>query len=131
MRREFQLSENDRDFLDRRERPWHAILSGQARWVIIEDFLLPTGYNLATVTVALPLHPSYPDVQIDMAYFSPHLSRTDGKIIRALSSIRLDDKDWQQWSRHRVGNDAWRPGIDNIETHLWYVSVFLEFELTK
>lgn len=131
MRRAFALPEIDREFLDSRGKPWETLIEGQSRWVIIDGFALPPGYNHSVVAVALLLQDSYPDVQIDMAYFFPALARADGKTIRALSNQPLDGKIWQRWSRHRVGEGAWRPGIDNIETHLLYVSVFLTQELSK
>jgi hypothetical protein len=131
VRRAFTLPEIDREFLDSRGKQWETLIEGQSRWVIIDGFALPRGYNHSVVAVALLLQDSYPDVQIDMAYFSPALARADGKVIRALSDRSLDGKTWQQWSRHRVGEGAWRPGIDNIETHLLYVTAFLTQELSK
>lgn len=131
MRRAFQLPAIDQEFLDSRNKPWETVLEGQIQWVIIEGFAVPAGYNHATASVALRLPPTYSDGQIDMAYFHPHLARADGKQIKALSPQQLDGKPWQQWSRHRVGADAWRVGFDNIETHLLYVTAFLESELTK
>jgi hypothetical protein len=131
MRRAFDLSEVDREFLDARGQPWEASLEGQNRWVLIENFDLPAGYNYSVVSVALLLPASYPDVQIDMAYFFPALARKDAKAINALSNRALDQKTWQQWSRHRVEPDAWRPGVDNIETHLRFVTAWLEEELHK
>jgi len=131
MRHDFTLGETDRAFLESREKPWQALLDGQNRWVIVEGFDVPAGYNHSVSSVALVLPPSYPDTQIDMAYFFPELARVDGKPIRALSPRQLDGKSWQQWSRHRVGDDAWRAGSDNIETHLRYVTAFLQDELRK
>lgn len=131
MRRAFALPEIDREFLDSRGKSWETLIEGQSRWVIIDGFALPRGYNHSVVAVALLLQDSYPDVQIDMAYFFPALARADGKAIRALSNQSFDKKIWQRWSRHRVSDGAWRPGIDNIETHLLYVSAFLTQELSK
>jgi hypothetical protein len=130
MRRAFTLSEIDREFFDFRGTSWETLIEGPSRWVIVDGLEVPQGYNHSTV-VALLLDASYPDVQIDMAYFFPALVRADGKAIGALSSQQLDGKVWQRWSRHRVGADAWRPGIDNIETHLLFVTEFLEEELRK
>ena len=73
----------------------------------------------------------YPDVQVDMANFFPALGRKSGKSIKALTNRVLDGKNWQQWSRHRVEPDAWCPGIDNVESHLRFVTAFLEGELQK
>jgi hypothetical protein len=66
-----------------------------------------------------------------MAYFNPALARDDGKQIGAVTPFQLDGKTWQQWSRHRSNVTDWRPGEDNIETHLLYVTAFLESELKK
>lgn len=131
MRRTFTLSEGDREFLDSRGGSWETLVEGPSRWVIVDSLEVPQGYNHFTVAVAFLLDASYPDVQIDMAYFFPALARADGKSIGALSTQQLDGKIWQRWSRHRVGADAWRPGIDNIETHLLFVAAFLGEELRK
>lgn len=130
-RRAFKLLSVDENFLESRGRVWETIIEGQERWVIAEGFEIPNGYNQNSVLIALLLPPTYPDVQIDMAYFSPALARSDGKAVRNLSSRQIDGKEWQQWSRHRVGTDAWRPDVDNIQTHLLYVTSFLETELLK
>lgn len=131
MRREFKLPAADLEFLDRRYKTWEAILDvNKSQWVIIESFEVPKGYTQPVVAVAIRLDASYPDVQIDMVYFLPGLARIDGKAIRSLTTIPLDGKTWQQWSRHRA-QDGWKPGVDNIETHLLYVINFLECELRK
>ena len=131
MRRTFDLSTVDREFLDARGKPWETILDGQNRWLLIEGFDLPVGYNYSAASVALLLPASYPDVQVDMANFFPALGRKSGKSIKALTNRVLDGKNWQQWSRHRVEPDAWCPGIDNVESHLRFVTAFLEGELQK
>lgn len=129
-RRQFQLGQDDRDFVDSHYETWETIIEGPSRWVIIEGFEVPTGYDHARVSIALRLEASYPDVQIDMAYFLPGLARTDGKNIARLTPVQIDGKSWQQWSRHRPSADDWQPG-DNIETHLRYVTAFLQNELKK
>jgi len=131
MRRAFQLSQRDREFLDSRDKPWETLIEGPIRWVIIERFEVPVGYDHSVVNLALRLEASYPDVQIDMAYFSPALARLDGRQIRALTPLQIDGRTWQQWSRHRTSAEQWRPGLDNIETHVLYITAFLESELKK
>jgi hypothetical protein len=82
--------------------------------------------------VALSISSAYPDAQIDMAFFSPSLQRKDGKPINATSHIQLiGGKNWQRWSRHRTAENKWRPGIDNISTHLTQVKHWLEREIPK
>jgi hypothetical protein len=132
MRRQFTLPGHDVTFLDSRGHPWEAILEGGTQWVLIENYDLPTGYNVARASIALRIQAMYPDVQIDMAYFSPHLARADGKVINALTPASIDGKQWQQWSRHRPqGNGDWQIGVDNIERHLLFVRAFLDEELRK
>ena len=130
MRRDFILSKADQGFLDRRGKPWETALLNQERWILLEDFSLPPGYNVPQASLGLLLPPAYPDVQIDMAYFLPHLARADRKGINALTPRTIDGRNWQQWSRHRKPED-WRPGIDNIESHLWFVTSWLERELCR
>jgi uncharacterized phage-like protein YoqJ len=130
MRRQFQLPSDDHEYLEALGKDWEAVIDAQNQWVIVGGFDVPNGYNHQAVSVALRLPATYPDVQIDMAYFFPDLARADGKQINALSPLALDGKTWQQWSRHRAA-DGWRPGIDNIETHLLYVRAWLESELKK
>jgi hypothetical protein len=130
-RRSFKLPQEDEQFLSRAFEFWETIVDANTQWVIIEKYRLPAGYNLGEATIALRIAPTYPDAQIDMAYFDPAVSRADGKTIGGLSSINIDGRSWQQWSRHRVGNDAWRPDMDGIQTHLLYVTAFLEGELKK
>lgn len=130
-RRQFKLSQVDTEFLDLHYRFWETVVEEKSHCVLIDGFEVPAGYDHMMVSIALLIETAYPDVQIDMAYFLPALARTDSKHIGALSSTSIDQRTWQRWSRHRVGEDAWRPGIDNIETHLRYVTAFLETELKK
>lgn len=129
-RRSFALQPADVEFLDRTFRLWEAVVDGKKQWVIAEGFKLPAGYNVAEASIALRIAPTYPDVQIDMAYFSPALTRADGRPMNNLTQLKIDGKEWQQWSRHRAAGD-WRPDVDNIETHLLYVTAFLDGELKK
>ncbi|MEQ1603421.1 MAG: multiubiquitin domain-containing protein [Pyrinomonadaceae bacterium] len=130
-RRSFKLPPEDEQFLNNTSGFWETVIEANTRWVILEKFRLPNGFDVQEAAIALRIAPTYPDDQIDMAYFYPSIFRADGKVVRGLSPLNLDGKVWQQWSRHRVGNDAWRPDIDGIETHLLYVSAFLEGELKK
>ena len=73
----------------------------------------------------------YPDVQIDMAYFTPPLARKDGGGLSNLSEMDLDGRKWQQWSRHRTQHNPWRPGVDDLETHLLLVVDWLQRDATR
>ncbi|MGO9145120.1 MAG: E2/UBC family protein, partial [Desulfomonilia bacterium] len=114
---------------DTRGLPWEAVIEGNSRWILLPDYPIIEGYNLRNIDVALELSQSYPDTQIDMVYFNPHLTRLDGKSIRQLADRPIDGKIWQRWSRHRTQANPWRRGYDCIETHLLLVEEWLEREL--
>lgn len=128
-RRQFELPGFDLEFLERRGLPWEAVLEGSMRWVVLHEHPVLGGYNHTAVSAALQLSPSYPDTQIDMVYFYPHLSTTNGKAIAQLSNHSFDGKAWQRWSRHRTGANPWRRGYDCIETHVLLIEEWLEREL--
>ena len=89
------------------------------------------GYNHPSVDISLRIEPPYPDVQIDMVFVSPALARQDGKPIGALAEEAFDGKVWQRWSRHRTASNPWRPGVDNVETHMVLVGEWFRHELSK
>ena len=131
MRRQFILPAQDRKFLDTRGLKWETIIDAGGQWLLIHDFEVPGSYNTERVTLALMIQSGYPDAQIDMAYFSPPLSRISGQPINAISSQQLDGKTFQRWSRHRTGQNPWKPGEDDVSTHLLLVEGWLEKELTR
>ena len=131
MRKQFQLSDEDEQCLAAQGLEWEALVEGNTKWLIVQSYAIPEGYNHRKANAALRISPSYPDDQIDMVYFSPALALTNGKAIGALTIAALDGKQYQQWSRHRTGANPWRPGIDNICTHLLQVDNWLDRELRR
>ncbi|MDX1916241.1 MAG: multiubiquitin domain-containing protein [Methylophilus sp.] len=131
-RRQFDLLAEDVDFLESLGLQWESVSDDNKNCrVLIHGYPLPAGYNVDKVSVFVYLPPNYPDVQIDMAYFLPKLSRKDGKLIGALSDTVVDGQTWQRWSRHRKTSNQWRIGEDNLRTHMALVSSWLEQELAK
>jgi hypothetical protein len=130
MRSQFQLSEEDEQGLAALTLEWETIIEGGTKWLIIRGYPVPEGYNHRQASAALRISPSYPDDQIDMVYFSPALALTSGRAIRQLTPLVIDGKQYQQWSRHRTAQNPWRPGLDNICTHLLQVNNWLDRELT-
>jgi hypothetical protein len=132
LRRDFKLAAEDAEYLDSLKLPWETVreLNGTLL-LIIGGWSLPAGYNVPLAKLVLVIPQGYPDTQVDMAYFSPALSRRDGKQINNLSSIQWQVGTFQQWSRHRTGANPWRPGTDDFSTHLSLVDDFLrrEFEI--
>lgn len=131
MRRQFQLPRMDEEFLAARGSPWEAVLEASAQWIVLQDFAIPSGYNFAAATVAVQIVAGYPDAPLDMAYFDPHLSRADGKVIACLTPHQFDGKSWQRWSRHRTPANPWVSGEDNLGTHMAYVETWLADEVKK
>jgi hypothetical protein len=129
LRREFKLPEEDFECLDGLSFAWETITEGGTKWLVIHGYPIPEGYSHRAADLALRVPPSYPDDQIDMVYFSPALALTSGKAIRQLSPLTIDRKAYQQWSRHRTPANAWRPGLDNVGTHLLQVDDWLRREL--
>lgn len=127
----FALPDADQQYLDNLGLSWESIKDGGAQWLIIHRWQTPEGYNHRQVDMALLIPPLYPDAQIDMVYFNPPLARMDGRIIRQLSNQGIQGKSWQRWSRHRTQQNPWRPGVDDIASHLALVDDWLrrEFEL--
>jgi E2/UBC family protein E len=131
MRRDFSLTEEDVECLDGKGLDWEAVLEGSTKWVFLRKYPIPDSYNATVADVALRLPPLYPDDQIDMVYFHPPLALKSGKAMNALTPHTIEGKQYQQWSRHRTSENPWRPGLDNICTHLLQVDSWLYRELPK
>jgi len=130
-RRHFRLPEADEEFLDHLGLRWETIVEAQVKWLLIYGYPIPAAYNVTVADVALRIDAQYPIAQIDMAYFVPNLSQSNGRSIAGLSNLTLDSRTFQQWSRHRTAANTWRAGIDEVETHLLLVNHWLQNELTR
>jgi hypothetical protein len=123
MRRQFALPEDDEDCLNALGCPWETIRDSAGQWLIIHEWPLPSGYNCETASVAISIPSGFPTAHLDMAYFSPDLSRADGVPIKQVQARQtIDHRAWQRWSRHY----PWRPGVDCIATHLTHVKHWLQ-----
>ncbi|MBL7738477.1 MAG: multiubiquitin domain-containing protein [Chitinophagaceae bacterium] len=131
LRRDFALLEEDEEFLIGLGLDWEAAQLADGRWVFIHGHPVPEGYNVRHVLVGAKITPGYPTAQLDMLYFYPALQRIDGQPINNLSPVAADGKIFQQWSRHRTGVNPWRPGIDNLSTHIPLAEAWLSSEFIK
>jgi hypothetical protein len=131
MRREFVLPEDDLDHLSSLSLEWETFQEGKLRWLLIHQYPVPNGYNTSAVDIAILIEPGYPVAQLDMAYFWPHLQLLNQKQISALAFHPVEGKIYQRWSRHRTGTNPWRPGLDDLSTHLASVNFWFERELRK
>jgi Prokaryotic E2 family E/Multiubiquitin len=130
-RQQFKLPEADEELLGCLGLRWETLIEAQVKWLIVYGYPIPAGYNVLIADVALRIDAQYPVAQIDMAYFAPGLSRADSRGIAGLSNLVLDDRSFQQWSRHRTAANPWRAGIDDVESHLLLVNHWLQHELTR
>jgi hypothetical protein len=131
MRRDFELPEQDLDHLASLGLSWETFREAGNNWLIIHDYPVPPGYNTSKVKVALQILPGYPVAQLDMAYFYPHLQLANQKTIGAISFQPINGNTFQRWSRHRTPANPWRPGVDDLSTHLASVTHWFERELKK
>lgn len=131
MRREFDLPEQDVDYLSSLGLNWECFRDSGNNWLVIQDFPVPPGFNVQKVQVALQIMPGYPVAQLDMAYFYPHLQLVNKKTIGAISFQMINGNNFQRWSRHRTAANPWRPGIDDLSSHLATVTHWFERELKK
>lgn len=125
LRREFQLPAEDVRYLDSLGLSWETVNDGGNQWLLIHRWRLSPGYVQAEASLGLLIPPSYSDGQIDMVYFKPDLARADGRPIGALSVQPICGENWQRWSRHRTAQNPWRPGEDDIASHLCLVDEWL------
>ena len=127
-RRQFPLLPEDKQALNDRGLSWETILEGHSHWLLVHDYPVATGLTHRSVTAAFLIPDGYADVQLDMVYVLPPLAREDGRPIGALSSMMIDGRTFQRWSRHRTPQNPWRIGIDGLDTHLMLVDDWFERE---
>jgi hypothetical protein len=130
MRREFDLPEDDVEQLNLLGLGWETINASNSnqQWLLLHGFPFPSGYNRVDGSVAIQIPVGYPVAGLDMAYFYPHLQRTDGQALRQTQCIMtIDGKDWQRWSRHY----SWVAGQHSLSTHILLVRHWLNHGLGK
>ncbi|MGD9950455.1 MAG: E2/UBC family protein [Desulfobulbus sp.] len=131
LRKDFPLPEEDTEYLETTGMLWETVAENKIKRVIVRAFPVSEGYSLNVVDLNVRIEATYPDTQIDMVYFFPPLVRIDGKPIAAIANDNFDGKSWQRWSRHRTNKNPWRPGFDNLASHLALVSEWLRMEIRK
>ncbi|MGJ7557435.1 multiubiquitin domain-containing protein [Variovorax sp. RB3P1] len=117
--RAFPVLNVDEAFLNAKFPSWEAVLDGGRQWILLPDFTLPPGYSVQQVRLALEIQPTYPAVEIDMFYMFPAVTLNSGAQIPAADAmVAIRDQQFQRWSRHRSPAGPWKPGYDNVKTHL-------------
>lgn len=131
-RRQFRLPESDETFLNGFGYVWETILEEPSRWLILRSFTLPSGYTVQACDLAILVAPMYPDAALDMAYVYPWLQRSDGRPIpQTQIPQQIEGRCYQRWSRHRSQENPWRPGEDNLESHVHYAQSWFTAEFER
>lgn len=115
-RREFSLLPDDVSFLASAGLRWQTIIDG-GRWLIVEGYPLPAGYNASRCTIAVEIPESYPSGQLDMFFCNPHLTANGAVPPQTQHRQVIASTEFQRWSRHRGSGSEWTPGVDNLESH--------------
>jgi hypothetical protein len=63
----------------------------------------------------------YPTTRLDCFYTDPVLKRPDGNAPSATGEADMFQRHWMFWSRHLLGDQDWRPGIDGLNTYVPYI----------
>ena len=121
---DFPLTDDDREFLDANFDRWKPVAEDSKYGIIIYNYKLPEKYTPECSDLMILIPNDYPTSALDMFYFSPSISRKDGRYIDALSDEHHFEKSWQRWSRHYT----WDPNIHNIAYHVSLVKNILKDE---
>jgi len=131
LRRQFRLPGADEEYLDSLSLPWETITQTNQQWLLIHNWKVVEGYNHQIVGIALLIDPNYPDTQLDSFWVCPVLQRRDGGVIKQSAHRQpIDGNQFQFWSRHRTPTNPWRPGIDEVSTHLALVQEWFKRSLS-
>jgi len=116
------LRREDRVFLERTGYTFDVQDEGGMTCVVIHDYRLPPGFNRTTCQLLLRLPGGFPDTQPDMFWVLPPvvLAATGRPPAAAEHNEPHLGQTWQRFSRH-LAQDAWRSGIDNLET--WFNAI--------
>jgi len=125
---QFSLLPKDHAYLDDKGYAWRTLAEGTNRWLLLENFALPAGFNVSTCTLAVNIPESYPAAQLDMFFCCPALSRADGVLIpQTQVSETIDGCVFQRWSRHPT--TPWLPDEDSVGTHMALIDESLSREV--
>lgn len=108
----------DQEFLQRTSPDATVDVEDGMTCVVMPSFELPAGYTDQHVDLLLRLGAGYPDVPPDMWWFSPAVTRVDGREIPATQvSQTVLGRAWQRWSRH-FDAGVWLSGTDTLESYV-------------
>lgn len=98
---------------------------GDGAGILVRDYPLPAGYNIAATDLMVRIPDGYPAACLDMFYLRSSIERKDKKDIHALADEHHFERQWKRWSRHY----QWQPGVHCLATHFAYIENALRHEL--
>lgn len=125
------LTYEDFEFLNSSKLEWEIVPWNGNYLLKIRNWPVPAGYNISASDLSIVMPATYPSAQLDMFYFRNPLARESGIPIKAISDENFNGEIWQRWSRHRDAGTEWRPGVDDVSTHLMLVDKSLANELSR
>ena len=118
----FPMLPEDEALLDRLALDWETLVDNGRRWLMIRNYPLPAGYQVAAATLGVEVPVSYPGAQLDMFYCHPPLALISGAVIPQTQHVEtVLGLPFQRWSRHR----PWNPVCDTLATHLALIDTSL------
>ncbi len=125
-RLDFALLPQDEAHLNRLALRWETAVDAGRRWLLLRNYPLPNGYNVASADIGIEFPTSYPSAQLDMFYCNPHLASANGDAIPQTQVTQdIFSVNYQRWSRHR----QWDASRDTLATHLALVDESLRREV--
>ena len=110
------LPSKDQTYLSDHGYEFEVVTEGRNTGIILKALPLPEGkFDHETADILILLPSGYPDCPPDMFYVSPKVTLAGtGQVPKACKKEHhFAGRVWQRWSRH---NNAWRPGVDGLQT---------------
>jgi hypothetical protein len=86
-------------------------------FLVVSDYMLPTGYTPNRVQLLLKLPPTFPDAAPDMFWVCPEVKAPSGNLPRSTSTEQLLGQGWQRFSWHLVPG-AWKSGVSSLRDYM-------------
>jgi Prokaryotic E2 family E len=120
-----ELLQVDREYLDQKKFRYETFLHGQSLALLIYDFPLSVGYQIASTDLLILLPGGFPDAAPDMWWCDPWVKLASGADpLGASVREQIGPRAWQRFSRH-FGTSRWGPGRSGVESYVTLIKADL------